>query len=566
MLAACYCQQQWSRYSLNYLYNVSTDDDKTSIAAADHISYADYGILTGYGFSATFCLAGLGAGRAADVLSRRVIIFAGVAIWNLALFMIGYSSSFVQVLCWRLLLGFGQAFSNPASYSLIADYFPEEQRAQANGLFACGVYLGGGLASLCISMASALGWRATCFSIAIVGFALAALEGFSVTEPPRTIAKKHDRGEAAALPAEIDKPRSFRASIQTIFTTRLVVLLFAASSLRFMGGYAIAGYLPTFYGVVFPQYDTQYSYINAYVVAAGGFLSSWLGGLVSDKWLTFEPRARMYLPALGCFTGLPFMAVCCLSPDFYTSILLGLFCEYLFAESWFGAVIATIQSSLPADCRALAIACFTLIATFFGSAASYLIGVAYDMLLSSGYAPKVIRWVVLWSVVASYGSSGLLFFFGSRWVSVDKATVRSPSLRATFVSPSRPRRPTRASRSWPTLSPPSSRAMPELPLCCSSMEMSERRAPESESTLLGNVAKFPPSPGRWEVDGLWPNFRSSIFSPRPRVQGGPRRRSRSTLSLSRDSRWLPRESIPALALAMARTDGTDCARRHTCSR
>ncbi|KAJ8613838.1 hypothetical protein CTAYLR_004936 [Chrysophaeum taylorii] len=423
ILASIYAQQQWSRYSLNYLYNVSADDDKTSIAEADHISYANYGILTGYGFSATFCIAGLFAGRAADIMSRRLIVFSGVAIWNAALFMIGYSTNFALVLCWRLVLGLGQAFSNPASYSLIADYFPEEKRAMANGLFACGVYIGGGLASLCISMANGLGWRATCFLIAVVGFILAAVEGLFVKEPARGSNKK-----AAQEP---DKPkRSFEDALRTIFSNRLVVLVFAASSLRFMGGYAIAGYLPTFYGIVFPSYDDQYSFINAYVVASGGFLSSWLGGMIADEWRRTEVKARMYLPACGCFFSLPFIAVCCLAPNFYVSILIGLFLEYLVAECWFGPVVATMQSALPPDCRALAIACFTLLATFFGSLASYLIGVVYDLLLANGYSPKIIQWIVLWSVVISYSSSGALFVYGAALVPSDQPTLASPANEA----------------------------------------------------------------------------------------------------------------------------------------
>ena len=264
ILGLIYMQQQWSRYSLNYLYNVSADDDFTSIQAADSLSYADYGILTGYGFSATFCLAGLVAGRAADVSSRKLIIFAGCLIWNAALFMIGYSKTYAEVLLWRLALGFGQAFSNPASYSLIADYFPEAQRAQANGLFACGVYarrgagggggvaaaraggrappaaaqVGGGLASLCISMATSLGWRDACFLIAALGFGLAALEGLGVAEPGRGAAKP--AGGDAGAPAPGPPKKTFKQALAAIFGNRLVVLVFAASSLRYMGGYAIA--------------------------------------------------------------------------------------------------------------------------------------------------------------------------------------------------------------------------------------------------------------------------------------------------------------------------------------
>ena len=172
ILAAIYVQNQWSRYSLNYMYAVSADDDKESIRAATNLNAADYGILTGYGFSGTFCLAGLVAGRLADIGTRKYIIFIGVAIWNLGMFGIGMATTFWQLLLFRLLLGAGQAFTNPASYALIADYFPEEKRAEANGLFACGVYIGGGVASLCLEMAESWGWRRSCYLIALVGFAL----------------------------------------------------------------------------------------------------------------------------------------------------------------------------------------------------------------------------------------------------------------------------------------------------------------------------------------------------------------------------------------------------------
>ena len=36
VLGLIYTQQQWSRYSLNYLYNVSQDDDFVSIKHAGH--------------------------------------------------------------------------------------------------------------------------------------------------------------------------------------------------------------------------------------------------------------------------------------------------------------------------------------------------------------------------------------------------------------------------------------------------------------------------------------------------------------------------------------------------
>ena len=57
--------------------------------------------------------------------------------------------------------------------------------------------------------------------------------------------------------------------------------------------------------------------------------------------------------ACGCFGALPFMAICCLAPNFYVSILLGLFLEYLVAECWFGpaAACAEFKSSTRLQCE-----------------------------------------------------------------------------------------------------------------------------------------------------------------------------------------------------------------------
>ena len=78
-----------------------------------------------------------------------------------------------------------QAFSNPASYSMIADLFPPEMRPTANGQFASGMYIGGGLASVSMDIATGIGWRSTCFVCSIFGGACAVLLFVSMKEPTR---------------------------------------------------------------------------------------------------------------------------------------------------------------------------------------------------------------------------------------------------------------------------------------------------------------------------------------------------------------------------------------------
>ena len=92
-------------------------------------------------------------------------------------------------------------------------------------------------------------------------------------------------------------------SFKIIFGTKKVVVLIAAASIRFMGGYAIAGYLPYMYSSVFDDYETIYAYLNAYVVAFGGFCSSIAGGWVTSKWVVTQPKANYYVPTLGCILG-----------------------------------------------------------------------------------------------------------------------------------------------------------------------------------------------------------------------------------------------------------------------
>ena len=59
------------------------------------------------------------------------------AIRNGATVLLGTATSFPTLLAARIILGIGEAFSAPASYSLIADYFPSEGRGEANAWNSC---------------------------------------------------------------------------------------------------------------------------------------------------------------------------------------------------------------------------------------------------------------------------------------------------------------------------------------------------------------------------------------------------------------------------------------------
>jgi len=209
------------------LYSVD-GGDKYSISSATGLSGTEYGILVGFGFSLVYVISGLFMGKQADKANRRNIIFYGLIIWNAATCLMGMAGGFTTLLLSRILLGFGQSFSGPASYSMIADYFPVDRRGTANGIYSFGVYVGGGLSSLSIVMAEEEGWRQTCFIVAIVGFAVSIAVILTVKEPPRAASP-----DSQTAGEDKDEEFTMQESTKALLKNPMVVTIFVAGSVRY---------------------------------------------------------------------------------------------------------------------------------------------------------------------------------------------------------------------------------------------------------------------------------------------------------------------------------------------
>ena len=217
----------------------------------------------------------------------------------------------------RAVIGASQAFFNPAAYTLIAELFPKKMIGSINGIFSSGIYLGGGLASLSIILDSVVGWRQTLVVVGGIGLA-AALMCLVLINDPRSFPETR----AIAVAAEANNPggnkKSFDASealagLREVFQSRDAQLLFAASALRFCAGFSIAIWKAPFVFAKFPGSESAFAGSNAAVVACGGFLSSLVGGYLSDRLAsptdpTVQPRARCWVPAVGSMLAAPLWA------------------------------------------------------------------------------------------------------------------------------------------------------------------------------------------------------------------------------------------------------------------
>jgi EmrB/QacA subfamily drug resistance transporter len=194
-------------------------------------------IITAYSLAfGGFLLLG---GRAADVLGRRRVFIAGMALFTFGSLMCGFAQSGAWLIAFRALQGLGGAIVSPATLSIINAAFRHggAERNRAFGIWgavagsgaAVGVLLGGVLTEY-------LGWQWIFFVNVPVGIAIIALTSRLVSEGIAEDVDPHTDPLAALLAtgglvsfvyAMSRAPEAGWTSLQTIGLTILAVILIA---------------------------------------------------------------------------------------------------------------------------------------------------------------------------------------------------------------------------------------------------------------------------------------------------------------------------------------------------
>lgn len=87
-------------------------------------------------YALTFAVLMLTGGKLADLLGRRRIFFAGLAVFTLSSLACGLATSAGWLIAGRAVQGVGAALMNPATLSIITATFPPRQRGMAIGVWA----------------------------------------------------------------------------------------------------------------------------------------------------------------------------------------------------------------------------------------------------------------------------------------------------------------------------------------------------------------------------------------------------------------------------------------------
>jgi len=160
--------------------------------------------LTGY--SLTFGVVLVAAGRAGDLLGRGRLFLAGVTLFGIASTVASLAPNALVLNLARAVMGVGAGLYNPQVSGLIQQHYRGAERARAFGLFgavvgtavAIGPVIGGLLLG---SLPSWLGWRMT-LGINIPLALLAVILGWRwLPREGRTVRRQHTTDHGSAAPA-----------------------------------------------------------------------------------------------------------------------------------------------------------------------------------------------------------------------------------------------------------------------------------------------------------------------------------------------------------------------------
>jgi len=179
------------------IINLLVDPIRNDLALSD----SEVSFLQGLAFVLPYVLLSIPLGRIVDRANRIRVLVLGILVWTVGCVTCGLAKSFWQLGAARMGVGAGEASVTPASWSLLADYFPEEKRALPVSIFLMGPYLGAGLSLILgaevVGWASGLGaielplagalapWQLTFMLVALPGLLMAFLLPL-LREPPRT--------------------------------------------------------------------------------------------------------------------------------------------------------------------------------------------------------------------------------------------------------------------------------------------------------------------------------------------------------------------------------------------
>ena len=315
-------------------------------------------------------------GYLGDRFSRRWLIALGVVVWCAGTMLSGTAHSLAALVCFRILVGVGEASYGTLSPGWIADLYPPERRNNALSVFYVAIPVGSALGYIVGgALAAAYGWRIAFMVAGLPGLILTAAllfqrepergagEGGAVERVvPNALSTRTDfRPERGPSPSALGTTRSTSGISSALRTYgglfrlrdyRLVVLGYVAQTfaLGAFGTWA-AGFLERSHHMKYADADRFFG--MALVIT--GLTATAVGGLWGTAWQRRSRAGYASVLALSAAAAVPVSFAAFLIPDLLwakVSLVAAMFLLFLST----GPVNTLILETVPVGQRAAAMA------------------------------------------------------------------------------------------------------------------------------------------------------------------------------------------------------------------
>jgi MFS family permease len=406
----------WLTYILNFvdrqLVTILLEPIKLEFGASD----TAMGFLSGFAFALFYASLGVPVARLADRWSRRNVIAISIGLWSGMTALCGLAGSFWQLALARVGVGIGEAGGTPPSHSLIADYFPADQRATALSIHATATQFGILIGMLGGAIVAAqYGWRMAFIVFGIPGVFIGLLIALTVKEPARE-----------GPPSE----NNMLADIKHIWALPGFSLIALAGATTALAAYGLGTWSPSFLMRTHGLSLVETGLLLGGAGAISGIVGAVTGGILCDKLSKRDKRWQLWLPAGGAFATAPLMLGFLLWPESQQFTVAGYTVPVAIiftllggvaAAFWIGPTYAAIQTLSPGNMRAQAAAIFLFLFNLIGMGLGPLvIGILSDAMMPV-FGVDSLRYAMSFSLVLVLLGGVLFLRAAPRYASASQA-------------------------------------------------------------------------------------------------------------------------------------------------
>ena len=350
------------------------------------LSDSALGMLTGFAFALFYATLGIPIARFADRSNRRNLIAWALAIWSAMTAVSGLAQNFWHLLLARIGVGVGEAGCSPPAHSMLADYFPTENRATALGIYSLGIPFGilfGFIAGGWLN--EFFGWRVAFFIVGVPGLLLAILVRFTLREPPR--------GMAEGRVADEEQP-TIMETFRFLWSKRSFRHMAVGGGLTAFVGYGVITWVPSF---LIRSYGMSTGDVGTYlglILGIPGGIGIALGGYLADRYGARDTRWYLWIVAVALIASTPLFFGVYLSSTAFASLMF-LILPILLGNFYQATTFSQTQGLVSLRMRSVAAAVLLFILNMIGlGAGPQAVGILSDILQPS-YGDESLRCALL---------------------------------------------------------------------------------------------------------------------------------------------------------------------------